>query len=377
MQVYYNSKHNFFRTPEIWDVEILMEIHFPSKDKFFSWFDNIKDELKNGAYFAFDVSHEPRKIGHIFYENSYVVKTTFLDWILEYITINNLSKSAIQVWTGDLNCNQNNDSKYHDIIKPKIRFNHLPVFSTDINFLEERELKKKFSVMMGRLEFKPERLKLFNFLENKNILNDCNYCFNTIKTNSDYPVKFLESEEERNNPNYDLPRFGEKYFKESFCHIIMETFFDKENSLGRRFISEKTFRATNSLQPFLLFAIPNSLKDLKELGFKTFDKWWDESYDEIENTDERFDALIKIIDYLSKKSIKELKKMYLEMIPILKHNYENVFKINNIEKYYLPIDGTFNEIGGLEYVYERMCLKKPLDLNDNIPRIYKLRKNKK
>ena len=64
--IYYNAKHNFFRTPELWDLEILMELHFPTEKDFIKYMDKIKSALKHGAYFVLDVSHEPRKIPEIF-----------------------------------------------------------------------------------------------------------------------------------------------------------------------------------------------------------------------------------------------------------------------------------------------------------------------
>ena len=57
MQVYYNSKHNFFRTPELWDIELLLYFHFPKKEMFVHWLDTIQLELKHGAYFVFDLSN--------------------------------------------------------------------------------------------------------------------------------------------------------------------------------------------------------------------------------------------------------------------------------------------------------------------------------
>lgn len=380
MQVYYNSKHNFFRTPELWDIELLLYFHFPKKEMFVHWLDTIQLELKHGAYFVFDLSHEARILPAMLKNSPYSLEPIFLDWVIEYIEKNNLNSSAIQFWTGDLNCHQNISHKYKDIIKPKIRFNHLPIFSTDKSFLELRNFDKKFSIMMGRIDSsKSERVKLYKFLANNSILNNCYYCFNTINPNSEYPTKFLESIEERSNPDYDLPRQGEKYFKKSFCHIVMETYYDERYTLNRKFISEKIFRATNSLQPFLLFGVPNLLKDFKELGFKTFDKWWDESYDAIEDNDKRFNALSKIILELHNKPLEELQEMYIEMIPTLQWNFNQVFKINELEEYYLPIDGVFNEIGGLEYVYQDMCLEVPVGMEhqSTIPRIYHTRENKK
>jgi hypothetical protein len=47
-------------------------------------------------------------------------------------------------------------------------------------------------------------------------------------------------------------------------------------------ITEKTFKAIVTEKPFMLFAPSGSIDILKKEGFKTFDSWIDESYD---NTD--------------------------------------------------------------------------------------------
>ena len=375
--VYYNAKHNFFRTPELWDIEILMELHFPEEKDFIKWIDKIKDSLKTGAYLVLDVSHEPRKIPAIFLKKQYDWNPIFLDWILNYIEKNKLDKSAIQIWTGDLNVEENVEKKYQDIIKPKIRFNHLSNFSIDRNYLHKRQFDKKFTIMLGRIDMKPERVFIYNRLKDMDLLKDFFYCFNTMNPiDEELPTIYLETEKEQSSKYFHKARYGDKYFKKSFLHIVVESFFSKESSLNRKFVSEKIFRATNSCQPFVVIGTQYFLKEFKELGFKSFDRWWDESYDEIENDDERLIATLKIIQDLSKLSHTELKNMYLEMIPILEHNFDNAFKINSNSKYELPIDGVFNEIGGLEYVYEDMCLPNIDGYTGRIHETYSIRKNK-
>jgi len=60
------------------------------------------------------------------------------------------------------------------------------------------------------------------------------------------------------------------------------------------------------------------------LGLKTFSDFWDESYDDIKNDFTRLNAVVDVVQELSKKSHKELEEMYEEMLPILKHNLRTV-----------------------------------------------------
>ena len=67
-------------------------------------------------------------------------------------------------------------------------------------------------------------------------------------------------------------------------------------------------------------APPGTLKYLHEHGYKTFDKFWDESYDSCTNHEERLYKIFEVIEYIESKSIEELKDIYKEMESILSHN---------------------------------------------------------
>jgi len=84
------------------------------------------------------------------------------------------------------------------------------------------------------------------------------------------------------------------------------------------------------LHPFILVGHPYSLKKLKELGFKTFSPWIDESYDEIEDESIRMYRVLNEIDKLCSKSLDELHEMYIEMWPILEHNYKRLYNYYDI-----------------------------------------------
>lgn len=87
-------------------------------------------------------------------------------------------------------------------------------------------------------------------------------------------------------------------------------------------ISEKIVRPIKVGSPFLLFAAPYTLDLLKQLGYKTFDLWWDESYDTIHCPLKRMDAIIQILQDLSDKPTSELEDMYTAMMPVLQHNQQ-------------------------------------------------------
>ena len=57
------------------------------------------------------------------------------------------------------------------------------------------------------------------------------------------------------------------------------------------------------------------------MGFKTFDQFWDESYDDCYDHEERMRKILKVIDYVDQKSIEELRLIYEQMTDILEHNF--------------------------------------------------------
>lgn len=88
--------------------------------------------------------------------------------------------------------------------------------------------------------------------------------------------------------------------------------------------SEKVLKPMNVCRPFLLLAPPGTLKLLKDLGFKTFDRWWDESYDLIENHSHRLESVYHISKSLLSKSNEELVEMLIEMSDILIYNSKHI-----------------------------------------------------
>ena len=82
------------------------------------------------------------------------------------------------------------------------------------------------------------------------------------------------------------------------------------------------------LHPFVIVGSPHSLKLLKSYGFKTFSNWWDESYDSMENTNDRIIAIYNLILSLLKKTDDEWVIMVKEMREVLIHNRKLLLKYN-------------------------------------------------
>jgi hypothetical protein len=101
-------------------------------------------------------------------------------------------------------------------------------------------------------------------------------------------------------------------------------------------LSEKPFKVIAQLTPFIIVSTPFYMKKLRELGFKTFSPWIDESYDEEENHEKRMIMLSEEIKRLCTMSLEEIHKWYYEMKDILLYNQNvllNFKKSDHIDLY--------------------------------------------
>ena len=120
--------------------------------------------------------------------------------------------------------------------------------------------------------------------------------------------------------NNKASSFNEDAHRSTFVNIITESSFSPKSV----FFSEKTYKPILACQPFIMLCNPHSLKKLKEQGFKTFDKWWDESYDEETNFTKRFSKIIDIMEEISMWDMEKCFRITNEMEEILVHNFNTM-----------------------------------------------------
>lgn len=130
---------------------------------------------------------------------------------------------------------------------------------------------------------------------------------------------------DKEHPNGDLSAkagYDElRLNQQGLWHIVSETvfYYDKLH------LTEKIFKPIVSHRPFILVGAKGNLAYLKSYGFKTFDRWIDESYDNEADPDKRLDMIVKQIEKLSKLSKEELDLMYNEMKETLDYNFDHFY----------------------------------------------------
>ena len=106
------------------------------------------------------------------------------------------------------------------------------------------------------------------------------------------------------------------FYRDVFVDIVTETRFAQSCAN----YSEKVLQPMQYMKPFILLAPPHTLKYLKEAGYQTFNMFWDENYDTIEDHGERLKVILELIQSILHKPLHELHQTYEKMMPVLEHN---------------------------------------------------------
>jgi hypothetical protein len=108
---------------------------------------------------------------------------------------------------------------------------------------------------------------------------------------------------------------------DAFWHVVTETvfYYDKLH------LTEKIFKPIVMKQPFMLLAAPGNLAYLKSYGFKTFDGIIDESYDTIEDNDQRTEAVVQQVAWYCALSAEEKQQVIEAIAPIVEYNFHHFY----------------------------------------------------
>jgi len=108
-------------------------------------------------------------------------------------------------------------------------------------------------------------------------------------------------------------------YNQTAYSIIAETNFANHYS----FYTEKTVKPILGRRLFLAFSGQYFLRNLRSLGFKTFDGIIDESYDTVADMHQRGQMIVEQMDYLFTQDQSKILKL---VKPIAEHNYQQLIK---------------------------------------------------
>jgi hypothetical protein len=230
-----------------------------------------------------------------------------LDWFRDFEYVQNICEYPISKVFICLNHIINNNRSYRLLLLSLLKEQNLldsgivsaPLLTQDV-------IKKEVFDDSTRLS-KSSKLHIM-----QNLYNEAAPITIKENTNSifDQPINYRHASAE-------IPDF----FYRAFWNIVTETnFYDEKLHL-----TEKIFKPIAIKRPFILVSSPGNLKYLKSYGFKTFDKWIDESYDSESDHDKRLRMIVDQIKKLCQLTSDELNKMHQEMSDVLEYNHNHFF----------------------------------------------------
>jgi len=116
-----------------------------------------------------------------------------------------------------------------------------------------------------------------------------------------------------------------KIFAKYRIEVVIET-----NTFSQGWFTEKTTKCLASGKPFLLYGTSGQLQQLNKMGFRTFGECIDESYDNVQDPDIRFDQICTTAMSIHDHSQRD--KLLHDLDSIAQWNRQNYRKI--IDKYY-------------------------------------------
>jgi len=153
------------------------------------------------------------------------------------------------------------------------------------------------------------RLKFTDLLIENNLLDQCqttcnvvdpdlkiHYAAHQFKNSWCRPTNLLEnllpaSQADATNS----ADFVTKDYDSTDVEVVLETLFIDD----RLHLTEKSLRPIACAQPFILVSTHGSLEYLRSYGFKTFDTVWDESYDQIQNAEQRLESIVDVMKQIA------------------------------------------------------------------------------
>lgn len=244
-----------------------------------------------------------------------------------------VKEEAYKYFNYFLNNNRTNQKQYHFLCFNRIVKNHrIAIFS---ELMSNPNFKDKFIVSIGS-SYNVQHISLDHANE-RDFYNKLNYFLrDDYKHSKQRLLDFLDTYDSKQKYVYDVEdleqnkadSFNIDAHSNSFLNIISESL----EGVNTVFFSEKTYKPIIALQPFIMNGNPFSLKKLKDYGYKTFDKWWDESYDNETDYTKRLEKIVDVLEEISSWSLERCFQVTNEMEEVLIHNFNNCMSVDKIEK---------------------------------------------
>ena len=186
---------------------------------------------------------------------------------------------------------------------------------------------KKYDFLYLNKGQREHRKKLYYKLSDKDVLANSLHTY--------WPGRKLPTEYElpwaQDYPDYGMDQdIYEKPYNDTACSIVSET-NDNDYEV---FMTEKIWKPIIAQQFFIVHGNYLYLQKLRDMGFKTFNNYFEEAYDLDRDPAMRIDTIVDVCDRLRDASWSD---MYLQSKALRKYNHDHFF---NEEKLSLEINKT-------------------------------------
>ena len=174
--------------------------------------------------------------------------------------------------------------------------------------------------------------KANNIHYNLNFFNSTTSVFNSKEFVASLPWIYDHPITEKHPKKLLNTQKEEDLYLDSYVNFVVETYLDHTSNYNREYelgFTEKVAKPISRMQPFVVLGQEGILQYLHSKGFKTFGRWWDESYDLELDSNARYNKVWEIFKYINSLSKVQLSDMLVEMQPILLHNrllFEEIVK---------------------------------------------------
>lgn len=176
---------------------------------------------------------------------------------------------------------------------------------------------------------RPHRVELLDNMFKEKLIDKAYYSFYGSSSHIDRKFQYINHSKlplilnKENKTNIvSIAHDDVYYYSNSYFSLVTETFYDyHEPENSSIYISEKTYKPIALKHPFIVVGKPYILKILRELGFKTFSPYIDESYDDAKDNNMRMELIVKEINRLSKFTDEEWIAWQENVKDIVNHNH--------------------------------------------------------
>jgi len=179
---------------------------------------------------------------------------------------------------------------------------------------------KKHDFLYLNKQPRRHRVKLYDKLLEQGVLDNSIYTFvegeSKRRLEKEYELPGIDPK--------DYPRWGkdqditEMPYVDTVCSIVSET-NDNDTDV---FMTEKIWKPIMAQHVFVVHGNHLYLQKLREIGFKTFNNYFDESYDLENDQNKKIDKIVSLCKDLRTKDWQDI---YRQTIALRQHNYDTLF----------------------------------------------------